>query len=103
MVLGTNSISTFAIYLYSDIQWGQRAQIGFNSGDGYSSLMLSKALTDETLDVDEQSNVEKPGVFIFRIDSKIECRDSYYAYVILYLTSDHRLKFGQMLWNGGVL
>ena len=33
--------------------------------------MFSEALTDETLNIDERSNVERPGVFIFRIDSKI--------------------------------
>ena len=69
---------TFAVFLYSDIQWGQRAQLGFNIGDGYSSFMLSEALTELTLDVDERSNVEKPGVFIYRIDSKIACKDSVY-------------------------
>ena len=74
---------TYAAFFYSDIQWGRNAQIGFNSGDGYSSFMLSEALTEETLDVDERSNVENPGVFIFRIDSKSECRDCYnnYRYV----------------------
>lgn len=76
-MLGTNGIMTFAAFFYSDVQWGQRAQIGFNSGDGYSSFMLSEVLTEETtaIDVDERSNVEKPGVFIFRMDSKSECRD----------------------------
>lgn len=80
MVLGTNDNMTFAAFLYSDIQWGQRAQIGFNFGDGYSSFMLSEALTELTLDVDERSNVEKPGVFIFRIDSKIETIERVYKY-----------------------
>ena len=70
MVLGTNGIATFAVFLYTDIQWGQGAQIGFNSGDGHSSFMLSEALTELTVDVDERSNVEKPGVYVFRIDGK---------------------------------
>ena len=68
VVLGTNGTVTFAVFLYHDIEWG-RAQIGFNAGDGYSSFMLDEVLTDET--ADELSNVEKPGVFVFRLDSKI--------------------------------
>ena len=74
MVLATNGTVTLAAFLYKDIQWG-RAQIGFNAGDGYSSHMISKALTDETVNVDELSNVEEPGIFMFRIDSKLHCRD----------------------------
>ena len=70
-MLATNGTITLAAFLYADIQWGRGAQIGFNAGDGYSSFMLSEALTNEVLNVDERSNVERPGVFIFRIDSKI--------------------------------
>ena len=70
VVLATNGTITLAAFLYQDIEWG-RAQIGFNAGDGYSSFMLDEVLTHET--VDELSNVEKPGVFMFRIDSKIQC------------------------------
>ena len=70
MVLATNGTITLAAFLYNDIQWGRRAQIGFNAGDGYSSFMLDEALTDQTADIDKLSNVEKPGVFIFRLDSK---------------------------------
>jgi hypothetical protein len=70
VVLATNGTVTLAAFLYKDIEWG-RAQIGFNAGDGYSSFMLNEALTDETINVGELSNVEKPGVFMFRIDSKL--------------------------------
>lgn len=84
VVLGTNGITTFAVFLYSDIQWGWGAQIGFNSGDGPSSFMLSEALTELTLDVDERSNIDKQGVFIFRIDSTqnaaIRSYNFYYVY-----------------------
>ena len=70
-MLATNGTITLAGFFYADIQWGRRTQIGFNAGDGYTSLMRSEALTDETLNIDERSNVKRPGVFIFRIDSKI--------------------------------
>lgn len=71
MVLGTNGTKTLAVFLYDDIQWGWRAQIGANAGDGYSSFTFSEALTDPIEDVDNRTNVGLPGVFIFRIDSKI--------------------------------
>ena len=68
MVLATNGTITLAVFLYSDIQWGRRTQIGFNAGDGYSFFMLNEALTDEIVTIDERSNVEMPGMFVFRID-----------------------------------
>ena len=71
MVLGTNGTTTLAIFLYDEIQWELRAQIGVNAGDGYSSSSLSEALTDPIEDVDNRTNIGLPGVFMFRIDSKI--------------------------------
>ena len=68
VVLATNGTITLTAFLYSDIQWERRAQIGFNAGDGYSFFMLNEALTDETVTIDERSNVERPGIFVFRID-----------------------------------
>ena len=58
------------MFLYKDIQWGIRAQIGVNAGDGYSSFSLSEAVADPVEDVDNRTNVGLPGVFVFRIDSK---------------------------------
>jgi hypothetical protein len=69
-VLGTNGTTTVAAFLYHDIQWGVRAQIGVNAGDGYSSFTLSEALADPVESVDNRTNVGLPGVFVFRIDSK---------------------------------
>ena len=71
MVLGTNGTTTLAMFLYDEIQWGWRSQIGVNAGDGYSSLSLSEALTDPIEDIDNRTNIGLPGVFMFRIDSKI--------------------------------
>jgi hypothetical protein len=70
VVLGTNGTTTLAAFLYHDIQWGVRAQIGVNAGDGYSSFTLSEALAAPIENVDNSTNVGLPGVFIFRIDSK---------------------------------
>ena len=70
MVLGTNGTTTIAVFLYKNIQWGIRPEIGVNAGDGYSSFSLSEAAADPVEDIVNRTNVGLPGVFIFRIDSK---------------------------------
>ena len=61
---------TLAVFIYKDINWGQRAQIGFNVGDGYTAFVFPEALSVQTLYMDESSNVGKLGVYVHRIDSK---------------------------------
>ena len=69
-MLATDGVQTLAVFIYRDINWGERAQIGFNVGDGYTSFTLPEALSSQTRNIDEHSNVGKPGVFVYRIDSK---------------------------------
>ena len=69
-MLATDHIQTIVVFSYDDIEWGERAQIGFNAGDGHAFFMLPGALTDETINMDENTNVGEPGVFVYRIDSK---------------------------------
>ena len=64
------AVNSSNYFIYNDIQWGGRAQVGFNAGDGHTSLMTPEALSSSTLDMEELSNVDQPGVFVFRIDSK---------------------------------
>lgn len=60
-----------AFFFYGDIQWGKKAQLGFNAGDGVNSFSLPGALTDDTVNIEEQSNVGHPGIFAYRIDGGI--------------------------------
>ena len=69
-MLATDEVQTLAVFIYKDINWGQRAQIGFNVGDGYTAFVFPEALSDETRSIDEYSNVGEPGVFIYRIDGR---------------------------------
>ena len=48
---------TFVFFIYGDIQWGDGANIGFSAGDGSRSFMVQGALTNQTLNIDEESNV----------------------------------------------
>ena len=60
-----------AFFFYGDIQWGKRAQLGFNAGDGVSSFSFPGALTDDTIIIEEKSNVGHPGIFAYRIDGEM--------------------------------
>ena len=76
---------TFVFYIFGDIQWGDRANIGligfgdvyigfgdanigFNAGDGTRFFMDTRALTNQVLNIDEGSNVGVTGVYIYRVD-----------------------------------
>lgn len=63
-------------FFYGDIQWGEfAANIGFdpsliNENSGAETLMISIALTSETVNIEETSNVGIPGVYAFRVDQQ---------------------------------
>ena len=59
---------TFVFFIYGDIQWGNAASIGFNAGDGTRSFVNQHALSRQALDIDEESNVNVTGVYIYRVD-----------------------------------
>ena len=59
---------TFVFFIYGDIQWSSGANIGFDAGDGTRSFMDPRALTNQTLNIDEGSNVGVTGVYIYRVD-----------------------------------
>jgi len=57
-------------FIYSDIQWGT-ANIGFNAGDGVRLLMVPGALTPQTRNIDNGSNVNISGLYIYRVDQHL--------------------------------
>ena len=59
---------TFVFFIYHDIQWSDAANIGFDAGDGTSSFMIPDALTNQTLNIDKESNIDVRGVYIYRVD-----------------------------------
>ena len=74
---------SYAIYLYADglIQWtasidqggengfgGNAALVGYNAGDGVISFTLPGSYTDDILNVVSISNVNVPGMLVFRLD-----------------------------------
>ena len=79
VILATNGTRSFALFQYADIQWALAdprtdtsssgdavsSQAGFSAGDGmrYYVLNASNALL-----LNSTSNINKPGVWIFRVD-----------------------------------
>ena len=60
-----------SVFIYHDIRWGSRAQVGFNAGEGQTSFTHPEALTEQTRNIDQTSNVGEPGILIYRIDGKL--------------------------------
>lgn len=85
-MLATDRIQTVAVFIYHNIEWGEQAQIGFNAGDGHAFFKLPGALTDETINMDEESNVGEAGLFVYRIDSKR-------IFVLLLKLCDHNILY----------
>ena len=42
--------------------------MGFNAGDEVRFSAIDSSGTDDVVDIDEESNVMRPGVFIYRVD-----------------------------------
>ena len=84
-VLATDSVRSFVIFLYADgeIQWtsgdgshgvhglgGTPAQVGFNAGDGIRHAVIPASYTDAIINITHTSNVDIPGVWVFRVDEE---------------------------------
>ena len=69
-ILATDGETSVVSFIYGDIQWGGRAEIGFNAGDGVSFLSVPSARTSATVDIEFQTNVNVTGLFIYRVDGE---------------------------------
>lgn len=75
MVLVTDESRSFVFVLYNDLQWssqnvdGPYAQAGFNAGDGVTARMLKYSRTRNITLLVNESNVNVPGLFAFRVDT----------------------------------
>jgi hypothetical protein len=83
LILATDNTYSFAILYYNNITWttgtasggncseglgGRPAKAGFDVGDGITFYEIPGSCTDSIVDVDEGSNINFPGKFIFRVD-----------------------------------
>ena len=67
VVIASDGQRTFVFFIYDEIEWGF-ANIGFNAGDGVRSFMVPGALTVQSRDIEEGTNVGRTGVYIYRVD-----------------------------------
>ena len=70
VVIATNGQVSFVLYLYSNIEWGV-ANIGFNAGDNVRSFMVPGARTFQTRNIENGSNVDIPGLYMYRVDRRL--------------------------------
>ena len=69
-VIASDGSRTYVLFIYDDIQWpsiGTLTIIGFNAGDGVRSYTLP---VQDVLNLENESNVGRPGTFIFRVDQE---------------------------------
>ena len=81
VVLATNGIKSFTLFQYADVQWALAdprtdtststastsgsAQVGFSAGDGMRYYVLNAS---NVLRLNSTSNINKPGLWLFRVD-----------------------------------
>lgn len=70
VILMTNEVNSYVLFIYKDIQWGLLSTIGFQAEDGLNSFELPYSGTLETIDMDSFSNVGRKGVFVYRVDGE---------------------------------
>ncbi|XP_038072986.1 uncharacterized protein LOC119741307 [Patiria miniata] len=82
-VFVSDSVYSFTIFNYENICWttgrnsggntlgqnGVPAVVGVNAGDGYTFIAVPNSRGDLIVDVDQDTNVNTTGRFVFRIDS----------------------------------
>ena len=55
--------------MYGDIQWiNNGAVAGINAGDGVNHITIPGSLTPSIINIEETSNVDIPGVWIFNFE-----------------------------------
>ena len=79
-VLASSESESFAIFLYTNLQWttgdnsygddglgGTEALAGINAGDGVNSVTIPGSHTPNITNLVSTSNVGDPGVWIFKL------------------------------------
>ena len=68
VVIAVDGPKTFVFFIYGDIEWGDGATVGFNAGDGVRSFMVPGVLTNQSTSVQNGSNVDTIGLYMYRVD-----------------------------------
>ena len=81
MVLMTNGSTSYTVFLYNSMNWGNSAGIGFTNGSSFYTLAGGEGVStlSDVAFLPTASNVAVNGVYIFRTDSS--------TYNVLYIIS----------------
>ena len=79
-ILATNGTHSFVLFLYLDGEIDPRntyyydvtAQVGLNAGNQGDFLTVECSLTVSIYNIDENSNVNEPGKFVFQVNGVVE-------------------------------
>ena len=55
---------------------GYRAQVGLNAGNGVDFISVNGSLTNSIFNIDQESNVGCPGVFVFKVNGGFQQPES---------------------------
>ena len=71
-ILATDGTNSFVFFLYGDGEINSfsssRAQVGLNAGNGVDFITVEGSLTSSIFNIDQDSNVGCPGVFVFQVN-----------------------------------
>ncbi|CAF3883752.1 unnamed protein product [Rotaria magnacalcarata] len=77
IVLTTDEDRSFIFFLYHDLQWANPynnsyyyARAGFHNGNRNVSEQLPNSGTEDVVELSNESNVNTPGLFAFRVDAE---------------------------------
>ena len=87
LVITTNGTHTFVIYNYDQINWYDYGSTlaGYNAGNGHTYSILVQPYVRSFSKLKSDSNVNKPGKWIFRVDSdsSMDSYETLYPYGLL--------------------
>ena len=72
-ILATNGVQSFVFFLYGDLDVNDLSpQVGLNAGNGIDFISLDGSLTSDIYNINRESNLGCPGVFVFQVDGGIQ-------------------------------
>ena len=79
-ILATDGTNSFVFFLYGDGEinsyFSRRAQVGLNAGNGIDFISVNGSLTSSIFNIDQESNVGCPGVFVFQVNGGVQQPES---------------------------
>ena len=79
-ILATDGTNSFVFFLYGDGEinsdFFHSAKVGLNAGNGVDFISVNGSLTNSIFNIDQESNVGCPGVFVFKVNGGFQQPES---------------------------